>query len=345
MGSCNMLPCHKDNTDNKYYKGKKNILNNKCKKCEFVNSLAYFMLKNYSGYALEKCCDVESSVDNEPEAVFINRDNAKDKIAIEVKSFHQIFDADIKKDDKEKSRRKYFTDRILDGIGNSVFIKVDKILKESNIVLTPELSDLFLYGLLLTVYRDTVYEEKDGLKYSISKPIAEEFLSYRGKKEQKLIEDITEQVVAYIVYNILVCLNGDIKKYRSCHEFKIDNLNFAIGKSKRDSQFSIEYMERGGTSNFYPPREAFANRINKYFKECKDKFSGYMISEYKRVLLITNESDYFKDKIVEQLKKFEKPKHIDEVWCSFYVCEDIWNDELEDFDGERIVDIDYVKVL
>lgn len=345
MCSCNMLPCHRDNTNSKYYKGKKNILNNKCKKCEFVNSLAYFMLKNYSGYALEKCCDVESSEGKEPEAVFINRDNIKDKIAIEVKSFHQIFNADIIKDDKERSRQKRFTEKILNDIGNNVYIKVDKILKESNIVLIPELSDLFLYGLLLTVYRDTVYEEKHGIKHAISKPIADEFLSYRGKKEQKLIEEITEQVVKYIVDNIFVCFKGETKKYRRYHEFKIDNLNFQIGKSKRDSKFSIAYRERGGTSNFYPPREAFDNRINEYFKDCKDKFSGYMISEYKRVLLITNESNYFKDNIVEKLKKFEKPKHIDEVWCSFYVCEEIWNDELEDFYGERIVDIDYVKVL
>ena len=344
MCICHLLPCHKDNIDNIHFKGMKNIVNNRCKKCEFLKSLALFITKNYNGFALEICCDVESSKDNEPEAIFVNRAQPKNKIAIEVKSFHQIFDANIKKDDKEKSRRKYFTDRILDGIGNRVFCEVDRILDENNITLTPELSDLFLYGLLLSVYRDTAYEEKEGLKYIISKPIAEEFLSYKGREEQELIDSITEQVVTYIIYNIFECLvKRNIKGYRNCHEFKIDNLNFTIGKSKIDSLFSIQYMERGDV--FYPPKEAFRNRIYNYFDECRDKFLGYMTSDYKRILLITNESNYFKDKIIEHLREFDKPNHIDEVWCSFYLYEEIWNDKLEDFDGERITDIEYVKVL
>lgn len=340
------MPCHKDNADNIHYKGKKNILNNRCKKCEFLKSLTLFITRNYNEFALEMCCDVESSKDNEPEAILVNRTQLENKIAIEVKSFHQIFDANIKKDDREKSRRKHFTDKILDGIGNRVFCEVDKVLCERNISLTPEVSDLFLYGLLLSVYRDTVYEEKEGRRYIVSKPIAEEFLSYKGKKEQDFINSVADQVVGYIVHNILECLvKRNVKGYRSYHKFKIDNLNFTIGRSKKDSQFSIEYIERAGISkDFYPPREAFQNRINNYFKECGDKFSKYMEPTYKRILLITNESNYSKDIIIEQLKELNKPDYIDEVWCSFYVSEEIWNDDLEDFDGERIIDLEYVRV-
>ncbi|MFZ2537322.1 MAG: hypothetical protein WAX04_00255 [Oscillospiraceae bacterium] len=341
-----LLPCHINNEDNKYYKGTKNIHNNSCQKCEFAKSLAYFMLINYDKYALEKCCDVESSTDNQPEAIFVNRNVSDDKIAIEVKSLHQLYNANIKKDDKERRRINHFTDKILDEIGKRVYGKVDEFLTENNIVLTSEFVNLFLYGLLLKIYRDTDYEEENGQYFTIPKSVPNEFLSYKGKKEAELINTITVHVFEYIIYNIIVCLKGDVKKYRSNLEFKIDKLNFIIGKSNVDSLFSIQYIERGSIYNgLYPPIEAFGTRMNEYYEECKNKFSEYMTSEYRRVLLITNENRYIKDKIIEQVKVIQKPKYIDDVWCCFYVYEEIWNDQLEDFDGEKIVDIEYIKVL
>lgn len=69
-----------------------------------------------------------------------------------------------------------------------------------------------------------------------------------------------------------------------------------------------------------------------------------MGSEYKRILLIINENRYSEDKLIETIQGLEKPGFIDGIWCAFYEYEEIWNEKLEDFDGERKIDIEYLKL-
>lgn len=204
-----MLPCHKENENNKYYNGNTSILHNnkRCRNCEFVKSLCYFMFKEFNDYALEKCCDVDYPNNNQPEAILVNKNNPLDKIVIEVKSIHELFNKNIKKDENERNKIHHFHG-VIDKIGKKTFEILNSKLDKLNIPVIPEFENLFLDGLLLQIYVDSEYKEINGYKYRESRPIHKEFLTYKHQKENKLINDIAENVVNYIMCNIKSCIKS-----------------------------------------------------------------------------------------------------------------------------------------
>ncbi|QFG00794.1 hypothetical protein PB01_19440 [Psychrobacillus glaciei] len=69
-----------------------------------------------------------------------------------------------------------------------------------------------------------------------------------------------------------------------------------------------------------------------------------MSNEYKRILLITNESNYEESAIIDVIKNIEKPQYIDELWISFNRYEELWNEVTEDVEEGKIVDVEYILI-
>ncbi|MFI8715390.1 hypothetical protein [Brevibacillus brevis] len=341
-----ILPCLEGNEDHIFYKGDTSLLKNMCKKCEYFSPLRFFMNKHYKDFRLERCCEVEiKNRGKQPEAIFVNKSNPNEKIVIEVKSQLQMFATDIKRDEKETSRRKRFEKKIINDIAKNTFIKANELLEKFNIVLPTDLESIFLRGYVLSISRIPENVELMGKRFGVRRSVVEEILSYKGEREKRLIDAIAGKNVQFLVNNIIDCgLNG-ADKFSIYHEYTIDKLSFMLQKADIDSDFSVRYIEypSGVRDYFIPTKEAIEARMYKRFEECKLKFSNYMSSEYKRILLIENENHYLKSNMLEILQNIEVPGYIDELWSSFYIIEEVWNEKIEDFE-DTIVGVEYIKI-
>jgi hypothetical protein len=305
------------------------------------------MNRHYKDFRLERCCDVEMKNSNQPqpEAIFVNKSNPNEKIVIEAKSQHQMFAIDLEKDKKETRRRKGFEKRIINNIAINTYAKANEILEKLNIVLPPELESIFLHGYVLSISRIPENEEFMGKRFAILRSVVEEILSYKGESEKRLVNAIVEKNVQHLVKNIVDCgLNG-ADRFSFYHEYVIDKLSFMLQKADIDRDFYVQYIEYPSDVGdyFIPTKEAVEARMNKRFEGCKLKFSDYMSSEYKRILLIENENYYFKSNMLEILLNIQVPGYIDELWSSFYIIEEVWNEKVEDFE-DKIVGSEYIKV-
>ncbi|KIL38672.1 hypothetical protein SD70_24790 [Gordoniibacillus kamchatkensis] len=341
-----ILPCLKGNEDHIFYKGDTSLLKNMCKKCEYFTSLRVFMNKHYKDFRLERCCEVEiKNRGKQPEAIFVNKSNPNEKIVIEAKSQHRMFATDIKKDEKETSRRKRFEKKIINDIAKNTFAKANELLEKLNIVLPTDLESIFLRGYVLSISRIPENVEFLGKRFGVRRSVVEEILSYKGEREKRLVDAIVEKNVQCLVKNIIDCgLNG-ADRFSFYHEYTIDKLSFMLQKADIDSDFYVQYIEypSGVRDYFIPKKEAIEVRMNEHFEDCKLKFSDYTTSEYKRILLIENENHYWKSNMLEILQKIQVPEHIDELWSSFYIIEEVWNERKEEYE-DKPVGIEYIKI-
>lgn len=160
-----------------------------------------------------------------------------------------------------------------------------------------------------------------------------------------MVDDIVEKNVQHLVKNIIICgLNG-ADKFSFHHEYTIDKLSFMLHKADIESDFYVQYIEypSGTRDYFIPKKEAIEARMNEHFEDCKLKFFDYMTSEYKRILLIENKNHYFKSNMLEILQCIQIPEHIDELWSSFYIIEEVWNEKTEDLE-DQITGVEYIKI-
>ncbi|RIX60047.1 hypothetical protein D3P08_00175 [Paenibacillus nanensis] len=341
-----ILPCLEGNGDHIFYKGNTSLVKNMCKKCEYFTSLRFFMNEHYKDFRLERCCEVEiKNRGKQPEAIFVNKSNPNEKIAIEAKSQQQMFATDIKKDIKETSRRKRFEKKIIHGIAKNTFAEASGLLEKLNVVLPPDLESIFLRGYVLSISRIPENVEIMGKRFGVSRSVVEEILSYKGEREKRLVDAIVEKNVQHLVKNILDCgLNG-ADRFSFYHEYTIDKLSFMLYKADIESDFHVRYIEypSGTRDYFIPKKEAIEVRMNEHFEDCELKFSDYMSGEYKRILLIENENHYFKSNMQEILQNIQIPGHIDELWSSFYVIDEVWNEKIEELE-DQITGVEYIKI-
>lgn len=341
-----ILPCLEGNDDHSFYKGDTSLLKNMCKKCEYFSPLRFFMNKHYKDFRLERCCEVEmKNRGKQPEAIFVNITNPNEKIVIEVKSQLQMYDIKIAKDDNERKRRMRFEKKIINDIAKNTFAKANELLDKLNIVLPPDLESIFLRGYVLSISRVPGNVEFMGNRFGVRRSVVEEILSYKYDREKRLIDAIVEKNVQHLVKNIIDCgLNG-ADRFSFNHEYTIDKLTFKLQKADIDSDFFVQYIEypSGVRDYFIPSKEAIEARINEHFEDCELKFSDYMSSEYKRILLIENENRYFKSNMLEILQNIQVPGHIDELWSSFYIIEEVWNEKIEELE-DQITGVEYIKI-
>lgn len=341
-----ILPCLEKNNDHIFYKGDTSLLKNHCKKCEYLSSLGLFMIRHYEDFRLERCCEVEiKNKGKQPEATFVNKFNSNDKIVIEAKLQLQIFLTDKEKDDEERRRIKRFEKKIIDDIAKNTFTKANELLEKLNIVVPTDYESIFLRGYVLSISRIPENAEFKGKRIGVLHSVVEEILSYKGNREKWLIDAIVENNVRHLVANIVNCgLNGG-DRFRFYHEYAIDNLSFILQKAYIYSDFYVQYIEYpfGVRDFFIPKKEAIEVRMNEHFEDCKEKFSKYVPSQYKRILLIENENHYWKSNMLERLQNIQIPGHIDELWSSFYIIEEVWNEKIEDHE-DQITGVEYIKI-
>lgn len=337
---CDVLerfPCHPKHTNYKYFRGKVSILdfNKDCKKCEYMKSFGHFINQEYNDYALERCCDVDKKDEKQPEAILVNKSNKNDKIGIEVKSIPRLLEKDIKKDNKERQKENRFI-HLLDNIGENIDERLQSKFKDIGINLKLEEVRALNKRLLLDI------SCKENKKIPIYKQFS---LNKNKQEEEKFIDEIIDCIAEFMFNNVKKVFEG--KETDLYGEFEDDDFVFRIGKSHRSEDFVVIWHENNNTSvysNFIPNKFAINEYLEKYYNDCKKKFSSYMDKNYKRILLIINNNRYWKDEMVKIIKEYGKPDYIDEIWCAFYEFDDVWNDEVEDFDVEELIGIRYIKV-
>ena len=334
-----LFPCHPLNENNKYYKGKINVCDREenCCKCEYIYSYGDFIRKYYSNYALEVCCDVDKEFFRDytnnnpkrPEAILVNKENENEKIVIEAKTIFQALGNTIKTDDRKRALQQNFLNK-LDSLPEKINEKLEKKLKKDGIELKPGGAAELNKGLLLQIIC-----KKKGEKQLI------ELFQEITKKEKEFLEEIASCSAEFMRRNVKKVIEKEpLDEYL---EFYDDNFLFRIGKSYKSERFATEWFDNGSINSvFKPNREFIQAKLKKYFSDCKEKFSEY--NKYKKILLLINNNRYVKDKIINVIKEVGKPDYIDEIWCGFYEYEDIWNEKLDDFDGEKIVGINYEKI-
>jgi len=341
-----ILPCLEGNEDHIFYKGDTSLLKNMCKKCEYLSSLGQFMNEYYRDFRLERCCDIEiNNSGKKPEATFVNMTNPNEKIVIEAKLQLQMYEIKIAKDEEERRRRMRFEKKIINNIAKNTFAKANELLEKLNIVLSIDHESIFLRGYVLSISRIPESVDFMGKRIGVLHSVLEEILSYKGKREKWLIDAIVENNVRLLVKNIINCsLNGG-DRFRCYHEYTIDKLTFVLQKADIDSDFYVQYIEYPSdvSDYFIPSKEAIEARMNEHFEDCELKFSDYMPSEYKRILLIENENRYFKSNMLEILQNIQVPGHIDELWSSFYIIEEVWNEKIEDLE-DQIAGVEYIQI-
>ncbi|POO87533.1 hypothetical protein [Clostridium sp. 3-3] len=279
------FPCHPLNKDGKYYKGKINICDGdkNCNKCEYMHSYGEFICKHYNNYALEVCCDVDKKffgdyTDNNPkrpEALLVNRKNENEKIAIEAKTIYQALGNNIKMDNRKRALQNNFLYK-LDSLPEKINQQLEKKLKEDGIGLKPGGAEEFNKGLLLQIKC-----KKRGDKQLI------ELFQEVVKKEKEFLEEIASCSAEFMRGNIKKVIEK--KPLDDYLEFYDDNFLFRIGKSYKSERFATEWFDNGIIASvFEPNKKLIQAKLEKYFRDCEEKFLQY--DEYKRILLLINDN-------------------------------------------------------
>ncbi len=121
-------PCHSKNINHKYYKGTKSVENGECKRCEWSKWMGGFI--EYLGtqdrhYALEICIDVEDSSDPQPEAIFIDLENKREKMVLEIKDLREAYS-----NKHESQVRNYIQNNFINDIAKKIIIREEDFLEK-----------------------------------------------------------------------------------------------------------------------------------------------------------------------------------------------------------------------
>lgn len=224
----------------------------------------------------------------------------------------------------------------MDVIGGKINEKLTEKLKSDGIYLKQGGAEHFNKGLLLEIH----------CKDKKNKKIYKQFLQNKNKKQEKLFLDyISENSAKFVRINIKNVIH---KKATNLYlEFENEEFLFRVGKSHRSKDFMVTWYENENNSilsDFIPDKLIVNQYLERYFKQCEEKFLEYMSEDYKRILIIINENRYWEKDMINIIKRKDKLEYIDEIWCAFYEFEDAWNEQLEDFDGENFVGIKYIKI-
>lgn len=335
-----LYPCMEDNKDHKFYQGKSK--NTRCSRCEFEDTLHDFIDHNFKEYVLLECCDIEYRDSSKPEAIFVNRNNSKEKIAIEVKRIFKVFDDNLKKDDKRQKAENSFKKYYLDKIGQQAIWALQEILcielNQINMNICM-LNEFILQHTYITFGYDNINRcsfKELFLKMSSSEQ-EDSFIQFRiGFKE--FYTHLLDLLLSPNSKSEFVCEKEFILEHEIYNKIHKHSLN--IHFSKHENGPYIQWFDHNPYSEWRPNTKALMQKMNKYFKSCENKFSSFNCH---RILLLKNESNYFSNYLIDNLRKFQKPAFIDEIWCSFYQYDDIYDKEGE-LIGESIKGIAYEKI-
>lgn len=334
------LPCMKDSNDHKFYQG--NPRATKCKRCEFEDVLHDFIDQHFKEYALHECCDIDCRNSAKPEAVFVNRNNRNDKIAIEVKKVIKVLDDNFKKNNRLLKAENSFNKFYLDKIGEQAVLALQEMLL-NRVNQIKEKSYLLYLFLLQHTYITFGY---DCLNKTTFKDL---FLKMSKTEQEDSYFQFRKGLKEFYMYLLDLLLNPCSisenmyeKDFVITHEIngKMYKLSLNIYFSKHENGPYIQWFDFNPYSEWRPNTNALRNKMMEYFDSCEKKFLSY---NCKHVLLLKNESNYFKNYLIENLQKFNKPMFIDEIWCSFYEYDEIYDEE-GDFIGESIKGIVFEKI-
>lgn len=312
-----LLPCY---NKNQYYKGKYNIINNndkgkKCSECEYIQALR-FIINELKGYELEKCCDLEDSSKKKPDMLFVNKSNNQDRIVIEVKRLKHINSNNQERSQKITARKKR-----IEKILNEVYKEIN--IQYKNKSLGSSIIDKMFQDIINSITVLFYNKAREIAYISIYDKIGQ---NYKGHKEKNFIKDISFQVLEFIMINLLAIINSDKKSFIVEKDFCIDDIGFYVVFNNMDG-FKGTYIERN-LLNF--PSEHIKLKINEFYNDCKEKFVDY--NKEKRILLIKNETEYYEDEIIKIINTIEKPDSIDEVWLEYIEYEEIYNEDIDDWE-------------
>lgn len=331
-----ILPCC---NGSKYYKGNCNIYNSvdkngksKCIDCEYIQAMG-FIDYELSGYELEECCDLEESKKGKekqpmlPDLLLVNKNN--NKVVIEVKRIKNI---------KSSNRS---ANRIIIGKKNNVEQLLKSVYKTIKIEYEEMNKDIDeLFNIILNSLTISMYINEKGLIYNpIYNKIALYYKGKRSKKRDGFIKSISKEVLSFILLNAkIIC---DKKKILKEYKFQVDDIGFIISLNNQEG-FQGMYSERDEIiSGIHFPKEYIKLEINEFYNDCKEKFINYY--DCKKVLLIRNETYFYKDNIIDLINKIDKPDIIDEVWIEFIEQKEMYNEEIDDLE-EVAIGKKYIKL-
>ena len=334
-------PCMKESQDNKYYQGDSQF--EVCSRCEYRDNLYDFIRKNYSQFTLLKCCERKvknvSHPESRPEAIFVDRNDIKNMLAIEVKSINKLYAKDKKDNDFITGQNFSFDKKRLDEIEDVLMKALENALLDEQC--DEEKKFLYYYFLSRCTHVHFKYDNKNRCTFK------EIFLKV-GKNEISKIYNQLFHCFKEFYMSIVRFLSGKESNETSMEMdwelmWEIDGVQYAFNLEifLTEEHSAITWDDYNPYSEWKPNSEILLQLIEDYYQECEKKF--LCCPDSRHVLLLKNESRYFTMYILKVLNEIKKPDYIDEIWLSEYECEEIYDEDGE-FIEEKKVGICYKKI-
>ncbi|MGR6545492.1 hypothetical protein [Paenibacillus tundrae] len=149
-----------------------------------------------------------------------------------------------------------------------------------------------------------------------------------------------------------ILANGFANSPEESEFFQVGGINFcfmildeesAIENNVSDGEVKIiGPISFGTTRDLKPSRERIQQYLDKVFKSCEKKFEFYIDSDYRRALLIVDESNYISQLVYSELSKVKMSYDQNfEIWFASRIYEEIDEYGNEEFYGSY----DFKKVI
>lgn len=329
-------PCMPQSADHKYYHG--DVPHEVCTLCEYRDNLYDFIKKQYSHFTLLRCCEIYPDNVKHPEAIFVDRNNDNNTLAIEVKSLNKLYDKNRKKNDLITAKNYKFDSEYLNELDNKLAVALNQVLSKEK-QLNPVERYLYFSFLIQHTHIHFTCDSKNKCTFK------DIFMKIEKNEVGKAFNQLVKFFMEFYE-SIIKCLKEKTNGATALRwelMWEINKIEYAFNLEVfyTDEASAITWNDLSAHTEWCPNKEILSQYVMNKFQECEKKFSYYPDSRH--VLLLKNESRYFTMHILEILNQLKRPKYIDEIWLSEYEHEEIYNDEGE-FTEERRVGIIYKKV-
>lgn len=279
-------------------------LNSSTQTCEWIQSIYKFLkyVNESTGkeYTLIQCLDIENRIAKSPEVEAVNVHDHTDRIVIEVKTLHEL-------NNVKKQNEVTFSE-----IWNSLEFEYYNLmieLKKSKI--PAEIIELFTKPIFIRCVDD---------------------VRWKKATKDKIINDISQELRSYIMNNLKSFIDNNNfyskdSSYISKKSFEVSGNKFEIGllsnkcaaEQNVDSLVFAGPMKSVGIDYF---NSDMSSKLQSFIDDCELKFKEYK-DDYKRILVIKNESNYFEGNIKGRLDELNvyNSNVIDEIWLGYHVYE------------------------
>lgn len=298
-----LFPCHPENPDHTFFRGKTNYKNCKNRNCEYYKDLLPFInnlnLNENKDYKLEMCVEVEPTKkdckkNSSPEALFTNSKNEKDRFIIELKKI--VNHKTIQNDSTFNSFCKVFDKIIYTKLNN----EAQNLLKKHPFVL---------------------YIDKP-IKWKKSN-----FGINNNQLEEKIVNAFKK-----LKFPINFSIDGNTFK-----------LGILSKKSPMYEGFpsGIKVISYQGRGVQFLAKDEEIELLQDFINDSNDKFTNYFENyEYTRsILLIHGNDELFDSDIEKYLPVLKIHESISEIWIANYIHEivdEYDNEEITGIDYKKV---------